>query len=423
MLQSETMLLQAYMLGWYLPAAAATRLVTKTKRFFVSQGQRIALLERFRCLGAECEDTCCRGWDMQMNARIRALYEDKAPELLSAVTEGPSGTIMKRDAASDACIKLEGGGLCGIHRERGEQFLGDACYFYPRSTRQVQGEVVQSAALSCPEVARLGLLANGGWEYKPAEFERLPESLRQYGDEVGGHAAMNMVNLFLDHAGMATGAADAMGDILSVSQSLDNLPKESWPEAAAFYLKSAHMRRIPPEKDVLDIFRLLHALVILFGGTGKVPSSRLQTVLDAVSHCLNAEVDWQAKSLITPENWQAVKTDLRQCWGEHAAKLEPVLCRWIQGQVSLHLHPLGGMGHKLFERALLMAVRFAMVKLALVCRLARGDGFSDDLVVSTVQPLARVLDHLAGPELWLALCADYGWQREPRINGVIRILE
>ncbi|MBI1275718.1 hypothetical protein GC177_07075 [bacterium] len=386
------------------------------------QGLQIALLEKFHCLGAECEDTCCRGWDMQMNARIQALYAEKAPDLLAAVAEGPSGAIMKRDPATDACIKLEAG-LCGIHRDRGEQFLGDACYFYPRSTRHIEHNVVQSAALSCPEIVRLGLLQDGGWDYVGGEFERLPEALRHYGEGVSGEAAIAMVTSFL-HLAKGEGAASAlMGDILSVSQSLDHLPAESWPEAVPFYIKMAAGRRAAPEKDILDIFRLLHALVILFGGTGKTPSPRLQRVLDAVSQCLNAEVDWQAKSLITPENWQHVKTDLRACWQANAEKLEPVLKRWIQGQVSLHLHPLGGMGSKVFDRALLMAVRFAMVKLALVCRLAKGEEFTAELVVSTVQPLARVLDHLAGPELWLALCADYGWQREPRINGVIRILE
>src|SRR5579885_2432723 len=94
-----------------------------------------SFLSAFRCLGAECPDTCCQGWNMQLDAAMRARYASEAPELLEAVADdGAGGFIMKRDPQTDFCVKFENG-LCGIQQKYGTAFLGDACHFYPRSTR------------------------------------------------------------------------------------------------------------------------------------------------------------------------------------------------------------------------------------------------------------------------------------------------
>src|SRR6185369_3566751 len=91
-------------------------------------------LKQFRCVGAECVDTCCKGWNMQLGDKTRVMYEEKAPELLSAVAGEPGQYVMRRDPKTDYCVKFTGG-LCGIQQQYGEAFLGEACYFYPRMTR------------------------------------------------------------------------------------------------------------------------------------------------------------------------------------------------------------------------------------------------------------------------------------------------
>ena len=83
--------------------------------------QRIALLGEFACLGADCEDTCCKGWDMQLDQPHRDLYKSQAPELLDAVDEHDGQLIMRRDAETDFCVKYSSG-LCLIHKEKDEDF-------------------------------------------------------------------------------------------------------------------------------------------------------------------------------------------------------------------------------------------------------------------------------------------------------------
>lgn len=96
-----------------------------------------AFVARFSCLGDKCEDTCCKSWSMQLDDVTFRKYESEAPELLDAVAQGhDGGHIMRRDKQTDFCVKFTDG-LCGIHKDYGSDFLGDACHFFPRVTRQV----------------------------------------------------------------------------------------------------------------------------------------------------------------------------------------------------------------------------------------------------------------------------------------------
>ena len=73
-----------------------------------------AFVEKFQCLGDKCEDTCCKGWGMQLDPVRKKLYEKEAPELMDAVTSGEAELIMKRDPETDYCVKFDDG-WCSIH--------------------------------------------------------------------------------------------------------------------------------------------------------------------------------------------------------------------------------------------------------------------------------------------------------------------
>src|ERR1043165_3275808 len=103
---------------------------------------------RFSCLGADCPDTCCGGWGMQLTQETLEKYKQEAPELVDAVTSGEAELIMRRDPVTDTCVKFEQG-WCSIHRDYGDAFLGDACHFFPRITRALGATILTTATLSC----------------------------------------------------------------------------------------------------------------------------------------------------------------------------------------------------------------------------------------------------------------------------------
>jgi len=137
-----------------------------------------AYTEGFRCIGRECEDTCCRGWSVPID---RAAYER-----YQGLPASPLRTLIvanvarnRTESASDSSQTVSGNGtafaqmclngdnqcplltsdrLCRIHAELGEGMLGSACATYPRIVHEF-GDVEEVAlALSCPEAARLVLL-------------------------------------------------------------------------------------------------------------------------------------------------------------------------------------------------------------------------------------------------------------------------
>lgn len=132
-------------------------------------------VERFRCIGSACEDTCCAGWLIHIDKKTYKAYrQNAAPEL-----SGLSAKILVRDdhaasTATYATIRPEGetqqcslvqDGLCSVHKHLNETYLSNVCFTYPRFSRQFSGQLEQALSLSCPEAARQALLAEDAFEF------------------------------------------------------------------------------------------------------------------------------------------------------------------------------------------------------------------------------------------------------------------
>lgn len=382
-----------------------------------------AFLPEFSCLGDKCEDTCCKGWGMQLDAPMQARYAAEAPELLDAVAEEEGVRIMKRDPATDYCVKFEDG-LCGIHKRYGSGFLGDACHFYPRVTRSLGTQVLMTAVPSCPEVARLALFGEGEpFAMVEGASERLPVSLKDYLPE----GLMSEQALAIHRAFMAVASEDtaeqAFARIQSVARSLSKLPVVMWPDAVPFYLESAGERLPTPEPAAQDSFNLLHALCGLMVASRKPLSPRLRPAVEAMQQALGATLYWDRVAIVTEDDSAAKAEALHARWREEfAPHYAMVLSRWLQLQLAVSLVPFAGLGATLDQRVTLLGVRFATLKLALMARSAvQGEPIADAEVVVIAQSLARALDHLADPEFSMKIYTDAGWSREARLLGLVGI--
>jgi lysine-N-methylase len=134
--------------------------------------------EAFRCLGADCEDTCCNGWRVMVDRRTYDLYQNCSnpalkPSLTNLITINSSST----DDDDYASITPNGtecpflsDGLCSIQQKLGEDYLSKLCATYPRVMNVVDGVLERSLEVSCPEAARLALL-----DPSPMEFDESKE--------------------------------------------------------------------------------------------------------------------------------------------------------------------------------------------------------------------------------------------------------
>src|SRR5262249_27863002 len=139
-------------------------------------------MTRFGCLGAACEDTCCRRWDIPVDRRhYELLHErltdpDDRAKLAAGVKrlpgEDPNRYALIVVREDDGCCHfLTADRLCSIHARFGEPLLPDICSSYPRRIGRIDERVELMGEISCPEVARQVLLREDALDMLGAEPE------------------------------------------------------------------------------------------------------------------------------------------------------------------------------------------------------------------------------------------------------------
>ncbi|WKL04030.1 flagellin lysine-N-methylase [Paenibacillus amylolyticus] len=124
----------------------------------------------FKCIGSECEDSCCIGWKVRIDKKtynnLTSIPQKALREKLKNGMERlePSNRTnehfaqMEMDRRTGCCSMLDEQKLCTIQGSLGERYLAPICATYPRNIFWVDNEQEISAVMSCPEVARLALL-------------------------------------------------------------------------------------------------------------------------------------------------------------------------------------------------------------------------------------------------------------------------
>lgn len=144
-------------------------------------------MTRFSCLAGECEATCCAAGrvpaERERHVRLKVLTEhDPATRALidNAVELTPEGPDYGRLRFTEAgrCTMLEPSGLCGIHARFGHEALFDVCLTYPRYFNQLDDDAELFGSLSCPEIARLALLVDDGFEPEQVPLTEPPRIFR-----------------------------------------------------------------------------------------------------------------------------------------------------------------------------------------------------------------------------------------------------
>ncbi|TAE80637.1 MAG: hypothetical protein EAY76_06000 [Alphaproteobacteria bacterium] len=385
----------------------------------------IAALEQFECLGSACEDTCCKGWGMQLTAETVERYRTHAPELLDAITSGEAQHIMRRDAQTDHCVKLEAG-WCGIHRAYGTDFLGDACNFFPRSTRSLGDDVVMSASLSCPEVVRLALWHENPVALGDAREQRVPYGLKDYLPEsLDTQQAYAVHRIFIDYMLREDlTAEDALMHSAISADALASIAMTDWIEALPFYLRTASGRVPQPEVQPSDAFNLLNMLCVLIALSKPTSRPRLDHTLMDMYSALAVHFDAQQLSIMISEQSSASYANLYDRWERYGNQaLQPMLKRWCAMQYSVQLFPYAGHGSNARERLNLIAVRYAITRLGLMCLMMHyPDGTlpPQEAQIRVVQSIARFMDHLSDPTTLLSMVHHLGWMHNARLRGMLQ---
>lgn len=119
----------------------------------------------FHCIAGDCTDTCCAGWQVDVDDRSFTYYRtiDGAfgDRLRSVMSEGKAGAEGQFRIREDGrCPFLNDGNLCDLYTALGEDALCVTCAEYPRYTCEFGNLRETGIALSCKTAAELILRDN-----------------------------------------------------------------------------------------------------------------------------------------------------------------------------------------------------------------------------------------------------------------------
>ena len=132
--------------------------------------------KEFRCIAADCPDSCCQGWDVVIDSETEAFYNsvqgDFGDRLREAIYTDDDGDRVFCLAQEKKCPFWGVDRLCDIYRELGEEHLCATCAQFPRITMDYTTFVEHTLALACPEAARLILAADNAYtDFDNIDFE------------------------------------------------------------------------------------------------------------------------------------------------------------------------------------------------------------------------------------------------------------
>lgn len=375
----------------------------------------------FRCIGADCEDTCCGGWPVEVDAKTKQKYLRKR-DLSHAMRDTSDGSTVMCHDHTDKCVKFEGG-LCGIQKKYGEDYLSDTCYHYPRSFRQFGDGMVMHAALSCPEVARNALFMEDAFAltHQPAPA-RPPKELYDFLPKgMSVDEALHINGMVLDAVlNTALRPERQMARLIGLSETLEDLEPMHWLSATHFYLQNPDKPLPAPvfhPDDPVNLFRSLHRMLV---SDRNQYQSRIYATLRDMEQALEVRVHWGDATISDASRAPAAWAKMQQSWAIHRPALAPLLHRWLAAEVTHMVFPFTGLSVSPKTRATVLAMHFATVRLALMAAChVKGAAVDETQQLRIIQSISRTVDHTIDQAPFFRAYNQPEWYHENRLRSLI----
>ena len=112
----------------------------------------------FKCKADKCADTCCAGWEVDIDSISYKKYKKVSGEFGKRLNNGivfSDGIPNFRLCENDRCVFLNKNGLCDIYSELGEDYLCDICYEHPRFYNCFENVTEMGLGLCCERVCEM----------------------------------------------------------------------------------------------------------------------------------------------------------------------------------------------------------------------------------------------------------------------------
>lgn len=143
-------------------------------------------LKKFKCIGGSCSDSCCIGWDVDIDKstfrkyykvkdnKMKEIFQKKLYNNKQCFNENIDyGSIKLKEGKR--CPFLDNENYCIIQSNLGEEYLSNVCSLFPRVINKIDNTLEISLDVSCPEASRIVL-----GDIQGIDFEKGKINLQKY---------------------------------------------------------------------------------------------------------------------------------------------------------------------------------------------------------------------------------------------------
>lgn len=134
-------------------------------------------LDEFKCIGGACKDSCCQGWDIEIDkASFKSYFKVTDKEMKKRFQKCLYNNEYMSDASVDygkvklkekrKCEFLNENNLCDIFINIGENYLSNVCTCYPRILNKIDDFYEMTLDVACPTAAEIILNKEEGINFK-----------------------------------------------------------------------------------------------------------------------------------------------------------------------------------------------------------------------------------------------------------------
>lgn len=115
--------------------------------------------KKFKCIAGACPDSCCIGWEADLDGEILKKYKTVGGELgeriKNALTKDETDCDIFTLCDNGRCPFLNSKNLCDIQATHGEEYLSKTCAMFPRFFDSFCDITEMGLGFGCPEAARI----------------------------------------------------------------------------------------------------------------------------------------------------------------------------------------------------------------------------------------------------------------------------
>jgi lysine-N-methylase len=372
-------------------------------------------IERFSCIGTDCEDTCCAGWRVDIDKNTYKKYRNvKDKEMKITLNEKIKRNRSNPSERQYAKIKLESDNscpmltedkLCSIHFNLGEEYLSSTCAIYPRYFNRVNNVFEQSATMSCPEAARLALLNKDGIAFNEVQ------------DEID-HRVIPIRSLVSDHKDNMNNPHKYFWELrvftISLLQNRDYTLSERLVILGLFFQKLDEVikgRNIEEVPSLIARYQRLTETKVFKEEFGEIPTNYeiqmelLKELTDErifFGSALNPRYYECFKQFLNGINYttentieeitKRYKDAFKEYYNPFMKDREYILENYLVNYVFKNLFPFSKYD-SVFEEYVMLVVHYAMIKLHLIGISNYHEELNEDLVIKLIQSFVKTVEH------------------------------